>query len=68
MSLSKSNRIILNTLASYGRSVFAMFVGVFSSRWLLQGLGAQDLGLQGVVGSLICAIVILEYCINELYQ
>lgn len=58
--MTKSKRIILNTLATYGRSVFAMFVGVFSSRWLLQGLGAQDLGLQGVVGSLIGAIVIFE--------
>lgn len=60
LRLTKSKRIILNTLASYGRSVFAMFVGVFSSRWLLQGLGAQDLGLMGVVGSLIGAIVIFE--------
>ena len=60
MRITKSRRIVLNTLATYGRSVFAMFVGVFSSRWLLQGLGAQDLGLQGVVGSLIGAIVILE--------
>ena len=58
--MTKSKRIILNTLATYGRSVFAMFVGVFSSRWLLQGLGAQDLGLMGVVGSLIGAIVIFE--------
>ena len=40
--------------------MFAMFVGVFSSRWLLQGLGKQDLGLQCVVGSLIGAIVIFE--------
>lgn len=60
MRITKSKRIILNTLATYGRSVFAMFLGVFSSRWLLQGLGAEDLGLQGVVGSLIGAIVILE--------
>lgn len=60
MKLTKPRRIILNTLATYGRSVFAMFVGVFSSRWLLQGLGAQDLGLSGVVGSLIGAIVIFE--------
>lgn len=58
--MTKSRRIILNTLATYGRSVFALFVGVFSSRWLLQGLGAQDLGLQCVVGSLIGAIVIFE--------
>ena len=37
-----------------------MFVGVFSSRWLLMGLGAEDLGLQCVVGSMIGAIVIFE--------
>ena len=58
--MTESRRIILNTLASYGRAVFAMFVGVFSSRWLLMGLGAEDLGLQCVVGSLIGAIVIFE--------
>lgn len=58
--MTKPQRIILNTLATYGRSVFALFVGVFSSRWLLMGLGAEDLGLQCVVGSLIGAIVIFE--------
>ena len=60
MMLTKTRRIILNTLATYGRSIFGLIVGVFSSRWFLQGLGAQDLGLQGVVGSLVSAIVILE--------
>lgn len=60
MTLTKSSRIMLNTLASYGRSVFALFVGVFSSRWLLHGLGKEDLGLSCVVGSLIGAIVIFE--------
>lgn len=58
--MTKSRRIVLNTLASYGRAVFAMFVGVFSSRWLLMGLGAEDLGLQCVVGSTISAIIIFE--------
>jgi len=58
--MTKSRRILLNTLATYGRAVFAMFVGVFSSRWLLMGLGAEDLGLQCVVGSMIGAIVIFE--------
>ena len=58
--MTKSRRIILNTLATYGRAVFSMFVGVFSSRWLLMGLGKEDLGLQCVVGSLIGAIIIFE--------
>ena len=58
--MTKSKRIILNTLATYGRSVLSLFVGVFSSRWLLMGMGERDLGLQCVVGSLVGAIVILE--------
>ena len=60
MKLTKQSRIILNTLATYGRSLIALLLGVFSSRWLLQGLGAQDLGLQGVVGSLVSVIIIFE--------
>lgn len=58
--MTKTKRIILNTLATYGRSVLAMVVGVFSSRWLLMGLGKVDLGLLNVVGGLISAVVILE--------
>lgn len=58
--MTKTRRIILNTFATYGRSVLAMVVGVFSSRWLLMGLGKVDLGLLNVVGGLIGAVVILE--------
>lgn len=58
--MTKSQRIILNTLATYGRSVLSLFVGVFSSRWLLMGMGERDLGLQCVVGSLVGALVIFE--------
>lgn len=58
--MTKTRRIIFNTLATYGRSVLAMVVGVFSSRWLLMGLGKVDLGLLNVVGGLIGAVVILE--------
>lgn len=58
--MTKNTRILLNTLATYGRAVFALLAGVFSSRWLLMGLGAEDLGLQCVVGSMIGAILIFE--------
>ncbi|MFA5688370.1 MAG: hypothetical protein WC959_04390 [Kiritimatiellales bacterium] len=58
--MKESHRIILNTLATYGRSVFAMVVTLFTARWILQALGETDFGLYGVVGSLILIITFLN--------
>jgi O-antigen/teichoic acid export membrane protein len=48
-----STRIALNTAASYTRSILTVGLALFSSRWILQALGATDFGLFNVVGSLI---------------
>ena len=53
-------RIFLNTLATYGRSVIALLLGLFSTRWILRALGADDFGLYGVVGSIIVFITYLN--------
>ena len=45
-------RIALNVVATYGRSLYAMAVGLFTSRWVLEALGHVDYGLVGVVGGL----------------
>ncbi|KRP35424.1 MAG: hypothetical protein ABS34_11045 [Opitutaceae bacterium BACL24 MAG-120322-bin51] len=58
--MTSSQRILLNTLATYGRNVFAMALGLFSSRWVLQSLGAVDYGLIGVVGALITFVMFLN--------
>jgi len=58
--MKASTRIILNTAASYGRSVFAIGMSLFSTRWVLQALGQSDYGLFGVVGSLIVMITFLN--------
>jgi O-antigen/teichoic acid export membrane protein len=55
-----SRRIILNTVATYIRSVIAVGLGLFSSRWVLAGLGASDYGLFAVVGSIITFITFLN--------
>ena len=57
--MTSSQRIILNTLATYGRTVFAMALGLFSSRWVLQALGSVDYGLMGVVGAVILFVAFL---------
>jgi len=58
--MKSSTRIILNTLATYGQSVFALFVSLFSARWVLQALGQSDFGLYGVVGSIVLLITFLN--------
>lgn len=58
--MTASSRIIFNTLATYGRSVFALVLGLFSSRWVLGALGKEDFGLFGLVGSIILVIGLLN--------
>ena len=58
--MNSSHRIILNTAAIYTRSVFALGLALFSSRWILNALGQTDFGLFAVVGSLIVFITFLN--------
>ena len=50
--MTANQRIIVNFLATYGRSLFALACGLFSGRWMLMALGEVDYGLYGVVGGL----------------
>ena len=61
MASSTGNRLIYkNTLIIYGRMLLVMFVGLLSSRFVLQALGASDYGLYNVVGGLIATFGILS--------
>ena len=55
--MTESKRIIFNTTATYARSVYALLLGLFSSRWVFNALGERDMGLFGVVGSMIALVV-----------
>jgi O-antigen/teichoic acid export membrane protein len=58
--MTPSQRIALNTIATYTRSVFSAALGLFSMRWVLGALGPSDFGLFSVVGSIITFIVFLN--------
>ena len=58
--MTSSQRILLNTVVTYCHSVFAMVLGLFSVRWVLQALGAVDYGLMGVIGAVIVFITFLN--------
>ena len=53
MSLSPNKRIIINFLATYGRSVFGIVCGIISGRWALMALGEVDYGLLGLIGGCV---------------
>lgn len=50
--MTANRRIALNIIATYGRSLYALILGLFTARWALQALGHVDYGLYGVVGGL----------------
>lgn len=53
-SRSQDNkRIAKNTLYMYLRMGFSMFVGLYTSRVVLQNLGVEDYGLYNVIGGII---------------
>ncbi|HPD57730.1 MAG TPA: oligosaccharide flippase family protein [Smithellaceae bacterium] len=58
--MKPSQRLVLNTSATYTRSVIATALALFSSRWVLKALGQTDFGIFSVVGSLIIFIVFLN--------
>lgn len=58
--MSQTRRIVRNTLASYGQSLFSLIVSLFTARWILEALGEVDMGLFGLVGSLIALITFLN--------
>ena len=58
--MSPNRRILLNIVATYGRSLYALVCGLFISRWVLAALGKTDFGLYGVVGGMMMAVLLSE--------
>lgn len=58
--MTATQRLVLNTAATYLRTVLAAGLGLFSSRWVLNALGQTDFGLFSVVGSLIIFVTFLN--------
>ena len=58
--ISRNKRIAVNFIATYGRSLYSLLLGLFSARWVLMALGKSDFGLWGVVGSIIVVISCLN--------
>ncbi len=51
--MNSTHRVVINTLATYTRSVLGAGLALFSSRWVLNALGQTDFGLYNVVGAVL---------------
>ena len=49
----KTKRIARNTVLLYLRSLISLFISLYTSRLVLKGLGVDDYGIYGVVGSFV---------------
>lgn len=58
--MTERQRIILNMAATYGRSLYAMAIGLMCGRWALLALGKSDFGLVGLIGGLTAFVAFLN--------
>lgn len=63
--MTANRRILWNTIASYGRSLYALVCGLFTARWVLMTLGEVDYGLVGVVGCLTGFIAFINGLLSQ---
>lgn len=58
--ISSNKRIAKNTILLYGRMIFMTFIGLFTTRVILNALGVSDLGLMNVAGSVVAMFTFLN--------
>ena len=63
--MTENRRIALNVAATYGRSLYALVIGLFCGRWTLMALGETDYGLMGVVGGLMAFVTFLNGLMSQ---
>lgn len=51
--MTENRRIFWNIVATYGRSLYGLVLGLLCGRWTLMALGEVDYGLNGLVGGLV---------------
>lgn len=58
--MTGKRRIVINMLATYGRSLYALVIGLLCGRWALMALGQSDYGLIGLIGGLTAFVSFLN--------
>src|ERR1044072_1847536 len=58
--MQAASRVVLNTGALYGRMLITIFISLYSTRLVLNALGAQDYGIFNLVGGVIAMLSFLN--------
>ena len=66
--MSISQRIVKNTLFLYIRTIVSLLVNIFTTRILLEALGASDYGLYNVIGGIIAMLGFLSASMSSATQ
>ena len=60
MSQENNKRIAKNTLLLYFRTIFIMFISLFTSRVVLNALGVENYGIYNVVGGVVAMFSLIS--------
>lgn len=63
--LHDNKRIAKNTIVLYGRMLVMMFIGLFTSRVVLNALGVEDYGINNVVGGFLGLFAIVTQSMSS---
>ena len=63
--MSASKTVLRNTIFSYGRTLIAAALTLFSSRWVLADLGASDYGIYGLAGGLLFFVSFISSILSQ---
>lgn len=66
--MSTANRVIKNTGFLYVRTIVSLLLSVFTTRFLLKGLGVEDYGLYNVVGGAISMLGFINASMSSVTQ
>lgn len=62
------NRILKNTILLYVRMLFTMWLNLYATRLVLANLGVEDMGIYGVVGSVVSIFTVFTSGITSAVQ
>ena len=63
--MTENRRVFLNVIATYGRSLYALVVGLFCGRWSLRALGEVDYGLFGLIDGLTLFVAFVNNLLSS---
>ena len=58
--MRNSDRIIVNTVILYAKMVISIIISLYSTRLILQALGAEDYGIYVIIGGVISMLGLLN--------